>query len=277
MKKQSQEWKVNDMAEGTQAKKTTPAKTTVKKMTLEQKLVELRKAVPYLKKDNEKDKIPYKWVKADDVWMHLNPVMNELGVNFRTGSETNVKFSNYDQKTKYGTRLMFLYEADMELIWVNAENPEDKIIKTVHAVAWQDDPAKAKGSAMTYAVKYDLFNQFSIPMGEMDPDNFMPQAEGQIIGSGKPQKAPAGKPEPEAPKTTGTTKGSTQGNLADKKATVVQRKDLEDKIDYYFNKEHSAVFTQLGIQSYAELTVGQYNKMMKLMAPTIKSVEEGGW
>lgn len=39
-----------------------------------------------------------------------------------------------------------------------------------HAIAWNDDPAKAKGSAWTYAIKYYLFEKFSIDMGETDPD-----------------------------------------------------------------------------------------------------------
>ena len=52
---------------------------------------------------------------------------------------------------------------------------------TVHALGWNDDPAKAKGAAHTYALKYYLFEKFSIDQGEDDPDNsdFSAQGKGQ--------------------------------------------------------------------------------------------------
>ena len=266
------------MAEGTQ-KETKATVKTVKapapevKLTLEQKLVEIRKTVPYLRKENKGD-VKYNWVKADDVWVEINPKMNELGVNFRTGSETNVKLTAFDWKIKSGIKNMFIYESDLELIWINAEDPEDRITKTVHAIAWQDDPAKAKGSAMTYAVKYDLFSQFSIPMGDMDPDNFnhgSDGSEGQIIGSGKPQESTAKqapKQEPEVHKTTAQIQPE-EGVMA----SIVQRRDLSAKIDKFFKGDHAIVFKQLRITSYEQLTRANYNKMMKIMEATIKEME----
>lgn len=66
---------------------------------------------------------------------------------------------------------MWLYESDMVYRWVNVDNEDEVIEVTLHALGWNDDPAKAKGAARTYAVKYYLWDQFSVDQGEDDPDN----------------------------------------------------------------------------------------------------------
>lgn len=52
----------------------------------------------------------------------------------------------------------------------------------VHAIGWNDDPAKAKGAAHTYALKYYLFEKFTIDQGEDDPDNSDFGAQGKGAG-----------------------------------------------------------------------------------------------
>lgn len=148
-------------------------KTDVKQvLNLEQKMVELRKVLPYMKKEQSNKNLGYSWVKADDVWALIQPKMNELGINFRVDNESNAVIEQVIMRTRNGEKQMFLYSSDLSLVWIDTENTKDFLHSTIKAVAWQDDPAKAKGSAWTYAVKYDLFTRFSIPMGELDPDNF---------------------------------------------------------------------------------------------------------
>ena len=121
--------------------------------------------------------------------------MNELGVDFDVIKEEATKHSDNGDplywitmqvKTSRGDKLMFLYEADMTIRWTNLDNDDEVIEAVVHAIGWNDDPAKAKGAAHTYALKYYLFEKFSIDQGEDDPDNsdFSAQGKGNAGGSG---------------------------------------------------------------------------------------------
>lgn len=151
------------------------------KLALREKLVELRKACPKITKDNTGDGVKYKFNKIDDVWSRIVPVMNEIGVDFDIVEEIATKHApNGDPifeesmatKTYKGERLMFLYECDLKIKWINLDNEDDTLETIVHAIGWNDDPAKAKGCAHTYALKYYLFEKFSIDQGEDDPDQF---------------------------------------------------------------------------------------------------------
>ena len=68
--------------------------------------------------------------------------------------------------------MVWLYEADLTIRWVNVDNPEETQEVTLHALGTNDSgPDKAKGSAWTYCLKYYLFEKFQIYQGEDDPDN----------------------------------------------------------------------------------------------------------
>ena len=181
-----------------ETEKTTKAAQTGKQapeearcLTLHQKLVEMRKACPEIVQKQYRDTVSYKYAKIYDVWEKITPVMNQLGVDFDILDE---KATRHDEngdpifwitmntKTRTGERLMFIYEADLTIRWMNLDDDEDVLIATVHAVAWNDDPAKAKGAAHTYALKYYLFEKFSIDQGEDDPDNSDMSAERKNSG-----------------------------------------------------------------------------------------------
>ena len=135
-------------------------------LTLRQKLVEMRKACPEIVKKQHSDGVSYKYAKIYDVWEKITPIMNELGVDFDVISEQATRHAEngdpvywitMQTKTRNGDKLMFLYEADLTIRWLNLDNDDETIEATVHAVGWNDDPAKAKGAAHTYALKYYLF------------------------------------------------------------------------------------------------------------------------
>ena len=135
-------------------------------LTLRQKLVEMRKACPEIVKKKHSEGVKYKYAKIYDVWEKITPIMKT--------------------KTYNGDKLMFLYEADLTIRWINLDNDDETLEAVVHALGWNDDPAKAKGAAHTYALKYYLFEKFSIDQGEDDPDNsdFGAQSKGPGGGSG---------------------------------------------------------------------------------------------
>lgn len=142
-------------------------------MTLQEKFVEIRKAIPALVKRRYNENVDYDFLKIDDIYRFLTPAMNEFGVNFDIVDETatntdengNQVFVRYISGGNY-----WLYEADLKLLWTNVEDPQDfKEIK-IHAIGTNEMPDKAKGSALTYALKYYFFNKFTIDQGGDDPD-----------------------------------------------------------------------------------------------------------
>lgn len=189
---------------GTEAKKTETAAPAAppaeaRCLTLRQKLVEMRKACPEIVKKQHSDGVSYKYAKIYDVWEKITPIMNELGVDFDIIAEEATRHAEngdpvywitMQTKTYKGDKLMFLYEADLTIRWTNLDNDDETLEATVHALGWNDDPAKAKGAAHTYALKYYLFEKFTVDQGEDDPDNsdFGAQGKGSGGNSSNPRQ-----------------------------------------------------------------------------------------
>ena len=179
-----------------------PAAIPHEALSLQQKFVELRKAVPLIIKEKHSDGVSYKFSKIFDVWGKITPIMNEIGVNFDVVSEVATRkdelgnpayYVTMNTKTRNGDKLMFLYEADLTVCWINTDNEDDTTTVTLHAIGWNDDPAKSKGAAWTYALKYYLFEKFTIDQGEDDPDN------NDFSGTGKAQDGQKGNAQQRAP------------------------------------------------------------------------------
>lgn len=149
-------------------------------LTLQQKFIKLREAVPAITQKKHSDSVKYKFAKIFDVYQLLTPAMNEYGVNFDIVKEEATRhaangdalfYHNYEQRTYNGTRNVWVYEADLTIRWTNADNPADTLEVTLHAIGTNDGgPDKAKGSAWTYCLKYYLFEKFGIDQGDDDPD-----------------------------------------------------------------------------------------------------------
>ena len=149
-------------------------------LTLQQKFIKLREAVPSITQKAHSDGVKYKFAKIFDVYQLLTPAMNEFGVNFDIVGEQATRhsengdpiyYSNFTQHTRNGDRIVWVYEADLTIRWTNADNPDETLEVTLHAIGTNDGgPDKAKGSAWTYCLKYYLFEKFGIDQGDDDPD-----------------------------------------------------------------------------------------------------------
>ena len=149
-------------------------------LTLQQKFVKLREAVPAIVQKQHSDGVKYKFAKIFDVYQLLTPAMNAYGVNFDIVAEVATRhdengdakyYDSYVQQTRNGARTVWVYEADITIRWTNADDPQDFQDVTLHALGTNDGgPDKAKGSAWTYCLKYYLFEKFGIDQGEDDPD-----------------------------------------------------------------------------------------------------------
>lgn len=153
---------------------------TKKALTLQQKFIKLREAVPAIVQKQHSDGVKYKFAKIFDVYQLLTPAMNEYGVNFDIVKEEATRhdengnaiyYHSYNQQTRNGERTVWVYESDLTIRWTNADDPADILEVTMHAIGTNDGgPDKAKGSAWTYCLKYYLFEKFGIDQGEDDPD-----------------------------------------------------------------------------------------------------------
>ena len=155
-------------------------------MNLYQKLIEVQKAVSYLKKDNQG--YQFKYVSSADTLAPIRVAMDEHGVLLM------VKIVGHvlgDKETK-GEGKQLLTELDIVFTWVNAEKPEEVIDCPFYAQGL-DTGEKGVGKALTYAEKYFLLKFFHIATDKEDPD-------GNQGGSRSPKQQPSPKrDQPPAP------------------------------------------------------------------------------
>lgn len=141
-------------------------------LNLNQKMIKIRKKIPSLIRKRYSEEVDYDFVKLDDINQFLTPALNRYGVDFDILSETATQTDasgNPAFLVRDGN--LWRYEANLEIGWTNADRPEEKITAVVHLVGTNDVADKAKGTAMTYGLKYYLLNKFNIPQnGADDPD-----------------------------------------------------------------------------------------------------------
>ncbi len=256
-----------------------------KKMTLEEKFVELRKAVPAIIQKQHSDGVKYKFAKIFDVYQLLAPAMNTFGVNFDIVAEEATRhyengdpkfYDSYQQQTRNGPRTVWIYEADITICWTNAENPKEKQEITLHALGTNDGgPDKAKGSAWTYCLKYYLFEKFNIDQGEDDPDNYdhgdEPGAGAQQAQNGRQGagRAPGGE---QGQRGQRGTRSGGSGLLSDAQVNRLYKKAeaagmAKDRCDQRIRERY-------GKQNPNELTRQQYDEICDALDAAAKAREE---
>jgi len=134
-----------------------------KTMNIYEKLIEVRKEVSYLKKDNAG--FQFKYVSSSQTLGALRSKMDEMGLLLVPRV---IKTSVKDHTTAKGKHEYFT-ELHMFFTWVNAENPEETI-KCPWYGQGLDDGEKGPGKAMTYAEKFFLLKFFNIATDKDDPD-----------------------------------------------------------------------------------------------------------
>lgn len=263
-------------------KETTGAQA--KPLTLQQKFIKLREAVPAITQQAHSEGVNYKFAKIFDVYKLLTPAMNDWGVNFDIIKEEATRHAEngdplfyhwYPQKTRSGERCVWVYEADLTIQWTNADNPKDTLEVTLHAIGTNDGgPDKAKGSAWTYCLKYYLFEKFGIDQGEDDPDNTDRTNDGQgAAGQGTAPRNGSGGTGTPPPAQNGQN-GRTDGPRPLSKA----------QLDRMYRKGEPAGYTPAQIDDWivkrykvlepAYMTREQYDEACNILDATAK--QEGG-
>lgn len=156
-------------------------------LNLYQKLLEVRKSIPYLKKEASANNggggfSGYNYNSSSQVIGAVRQKLDELGVLLITKVLDKKVTPREKQNTKGGITITFEVELDLEYTWVNAENPSETIV-----INWfsggvdTGDNAKAVGKALTYAEKYFMLKQFNIPTDNADPDFFQKAMEDTVV------------------------------------------------------------------------------------------------
>lgn len=158
-------------------------------LNLIQKLVELRKKVPYIQKE-QKQYIKFSIVSSENVLKAFNENINNLGLILKTEvlSKT-VEATEIGKTTKDKTIFNYLVSLDMLYTWVNADNPDEREEIRFAAIANDENSSYAYGQALTYAEKTFFLKEFNIATDDVDPDIFqkevlkrIPITKEQIVG-----------------------------------------------------------------------------------------------
>ncbi len=148
-------------------------------MNLYQKLIEVRKAVPYLQKEAEGQQ--YKYVGSSQVLASVRAKMDELGLLLTVKVlGHNVIGETVENEDKYGKQKKttnYFNELDLEFTWINAEKPEETLSLPFYGQGVDIAGEKGVGKALTYAEKYFLLKQFNIATDKDDPDAFQRKSE----------------------------------------------------------------------------------------------------
>lgn len=149
-------------------------------MNLSQKLLEVKKRVPYLQKDEKS--FQYSYASPTQVLGTINPLLNEMGV-ILISEVVSVTTERIKVKPKYhevfkGKEKDFIladvyetmFNLTMKMTWMDTDTGE-KISVDWFASGVNGDE-KGFGSALTYAERYFILKQFNIPTDSDDPDSF---------------------------------------------------------------------------------------------------------
>ena len=134
----------------------------------------------------------YKYFTEQQALNILKPLLSEQKLTL-TFSDVGEPISDYHsrgelekQKTEKEWVISYLKQA----ILTNSEDPQERLTFNFWALGSNSDPAKAKGCAETYAIKYFLTKFFLIPTtDELDPDVTKPQEYSNRLANGQQETA----------------------------------------------------------------------------------------
>lgn len=144
-------------------------------LNLFQKLLQVKKDVGYIQKKKLSNDLNYKAVSNSMVLGEINTELNKHGVLLKMSVISKdiqrlerIKVYKDTQSTVYD----YIANLEMEYTWINTDKPEEQDKNFFVATGLNTDPAKALGSALTYAEKYFFLKYFNIASDDLDPDTY---------------------------------------------------------------------------------------------------------
>lgn len=148
-------------------------------MSIEEKLFELRKKVPYVQKEKSKDsssQLKYTFVSSANIMGIIRPALDELKILvIKEVVESNVNCVNTtnksgDPKVKYLTQLVMRYT-------LIDTTDNTKLVVNWYGQGFESDSEKGFGKALTYSEKYFWLKQLDVQTGDDDPDEIQESRE----------------------------------------------------------------------------------------------------
>lgn len=153
-------------------------------LNLYQKLAKIRNRVEVVQKS--KSGYGYKYVPDEDLLAKITGGMEKYGVSlipqivpdtlcvepYTYKKTKREKQRDGTVNTYEETVNEFTVVADMEYVWVNNDNPDEKICVRWALVGQQSDASQCFGSGLTYSMRYFLLKYFGVATPEDDPDNW---------------------------------------------------------------------------------------------------------
>lgn len=138
-------------------------------MSLDQKILELKKIVSIMQKDSRGH--GYDYVSEESILLAINDKMIELGLKL---TPKFVPGTLYTQVVNYKNgkgqdKTDVLVRAEMVFEWKDIETGEVEIVNW-GLIGQQADASQALGSGLTYANRYFLLKYFNISTSSEDPD-----------------------------------------------------------------------------------------------------------
>ena len=134
------------------------------KLNLYQKIVEVRKSIGGIYKDNtagKGSKFSYNYVSESQILSKISDEMdnqNLLLIPSITHRETRKEGNQY------------VVELDLNYKWINGDNPTEILEIPYFTAGQQSDASKALGTALTYGNRYFLLKMFNLATDEDDAD-----------------------------------------------------------------------------------------------------------
>lgn len=151
--------------------------TQTKPLNVYQRINEVRKLCPYIRKNKEVSGAgTYMAVTHDHVTAELRPFLIAQGIVI-VPRLISGKVVDTGTTTKNSIPII-RYEATYEVDFVNMDDPSDRVTVPIEAHAL-DQGDKAPGKAASYATKYAMLKLFSIETGEQEEDRPDAKAKGR--------------------------------------------------------------------------------------------------
>lgn len=155
-------------------------KENVSELNIYQKLAKIRKPVEVLKKN--KKGFNYTYVNEEKILAKITGLMAKYAISLHPeilhGTTTVEPYHYIKTKVLKNAQVIdekvneVLVKSDMNWIWVNDDNPEERIVVPWTLVGQQGDASQAFGSGLTYSSRYFLLKYFNVATSDDDPDKF---------------------------------------------------------------------------------------------------------
>lgn len=152
----------------------------MEQMNIFQKLAKIRKPVEVLQKN--KAGYGYRYVTEDLILAKITGLMDRYGVSLIPSiAKGTAEVTPYEYSKTKSTKNGQIYEekvneilvkADMEWMWVNNDDPKDRIVVPWTLVGQQSDASQAFGSGLSYSSRYFMLKYFNVATSDDDPDNW---------------------------------------------------------------------------------------------------------